>query len=234
MNIVAVIPARNEGATIAKVVHVALSHPRIQRVIVSDSASRDDTATQARAAGAEVVRVDIPGKGQAMQAATSRVSDATHFLFLDADLLGLTTESISSILNLLSKADMAIGIQDRGWFINFFTRHLLPWLSGQRIVPRELWDAIPAEMKEGYRVEAALNFFAKKLKMTVRACTLKGVGALLQEEKRSGLLVALRGRYYLITEVLTTLVMVRLRYWQRADTQEKVAHIMRNRVTIGK
>ena len=220
MNIVAVIPARNEAETIAQVVQTALAHPSINRVVVSDSASRDDTGVVAKEAGAEVVRVNEPGKGQAMAAAVNYIEEATHFLFLDADLLGLTVDSISSILDLLKDADMGIGIQDRGWFFNFFSRRIFPWISGQRIVPRELWEAVPIEFKSGYRIEMALNFFARKLKMKVRSCTLGGVGALLQEEKRSGFIEGLKGRYYLVTEVLTTFIIVRLLYyWPNATTK---------------
>lgn len=214
MNIVAVIPARNESETVAGVVSAVLQHPQISRVIVSDSASTDETGAKAKLAGAEVVHVNRPGKGEAMAAATNYVEDATHFLFLDADLLGLTKEGISGIIELLQKADMAIGIQDRGWFINFFTIHVFPWISGQRIVPRDLWDALPIEFKTGYRVEIALNFFARKLGKKVRACTLGGVGALLQEEKRSGVIVGFAGRLQLIIEVVSTIFLVRLLYWQ--------------------
>lgn len=236
MNVVAVIPARNEAETVADVVRSALSHPQIDRVVVSDSASFDDTAKRAKAAGAEVVHVNIPGKGQAMAAATNYINDATHFLFLDADLLGLTTESISQILGLLKKADMGIGIQDRGWFWNFFSRRIFPWISGQRVVPRELWEAIPTEMKEGYRIETALNFFARKLGMKVQTCTLGGVGALLQEEKSSGVVSGLRGRYYLVTEVFTTMLLLRLLYWTdlRKDirAQRELQNAQQERVTI--
>lgn len=214
MNIVAIIPARNESETVAGVIAAVLEHPLISRVVVSDSASIDETGTKAKLAGAEVIRVNRPGKGEAMAAATNYVEDATHFLFLDADLLGLTHEGVSGIINLLQRADMAIGIQDRGWFINFFTINIFPWISGQRVVPRDLWDALPIELKTGYRVEIALNFFARKLGKKVSACTLGGVGALLQEEKRSGVLVGFMGRLQLITEVVSTIFLVRLLYWQ--------------------
>lgn len=213
MNIVAVIPARNEAQTVADVVRTALSHPLISRVVVSDSASSDDTATIARDAGAEVIQVNIPGKGEAMAAAISQITDATHYLFLDADLLGLTTEGISKIMNLIPNAQMGIGIQDRGWFWNLLARNVLPRISGQRIIPKELWDAVPIELKTGYRIELALNFVANKLRMHTLVCTLDGVSALLQEEKKSGVVSGLRGRTRLTKEVFTTFFILRLLYW---------------------
>jgi len=214
MNIVAIIPARNEAETVADVVRVALSHPAISRVVVSDSASTDKTSLRAKEAGAEVVRVNVRGKGEAMSAATNYIKDATHFLFLDADLLNLTKESISSILALLPNADMGIGIQDRGWFFNSLSRRFLPWISGQRVVPRILWDTIPTELKTGYRIELSLNFIARKLGMSLKACTLDGVGALLQEEKKAGVAEGLVGRYDLSTQVISTFFLLRLMYWR--------------------
>ena len=227
MNIVAVIPARNEAQTVTDVVRVALSHPAISRVVVSDSASTDTTGTVARDAGAEVVRVNIPGKGEAMDAAVTYITDATHFLFLDTDLLGLTKDSISKIIQLTERgAHMAIGIQDRGWFWNALSRTVLPRISGQRLVPRELWCAVPTELKTGYRIELALNFVANKLRMKTLVCTLTGVGALLQEEKRSGVVSGLIGRWTLSSQVISTFFILRMLYWSdfRKDIHAQRTH----------
>ena len=213
MNLVCIIPARNEGETIANVVRAVLEHPAIARVVVSDSASTDDTASQARNAGAEVIHMQRPGKAQAMSAAVQYVEDATHFLFLDADLIGFTKDHISQLLTYLQSYDMVIGVQDRNWFANFFARRIFPRISGQRIVPRELWEKVPVEFKVGYRIELALNFFAAHNAMKVAVCTLGGLRALIQERKRSGVAEGVRGRYYLVTEVLTTLVLIRLLYY---------------------
>lgn len=87
MTVYALVPAYNEATTIAAVVRGAAAH--VAEVLVVDDGSTDGTGEAARAAGAEVMRLDRNGgKGTAIRAGLSRVlrSDATHVLFMDGDL----------------------------------------------------------------------------------------------------------------------------------------------------
>lgn len=87
MNVYALIPAYNEGRTVADVVGGTAAH--VAHVLVVDDGSTDDTGEAARAAGAEVMRLDRNGgKGTAVRAGLSRIlaTDATHVLFMDGDL----------------------------------------------------------------------------------------------------------------------------------------------------
>ncbi len=86
MTIAVVIPAYNEAATIAGIVHRA--RRQVETVIVVDDGSRDETAAQAEAAGAVVVRQpDNQGKGaslwRGMQTAVEQGAEAV--ITLDAD-----------------------------------------------------------------------------------------------------------------------------------------------------
>ncbi len=86
MTIALVIPAYNEAATIAGIVHRA--RQQVETVLVIDDGSSDGTATQAESAGARVLRQpDNQGKGAAlwigMQAALT--IGATAVISLDAD-----------------------------------------------------------------------------------------------------------------------------------------------------
>jgi len=83
--IVALIPGYNEGPRIAEVVHGAAVH---LPVVVVDDGSSDDTAAQARAAGATVIEQrPNQGKGAALRAGFRRalVDGADAVLTLDAD-----------------------------------------------------------------------------------------------------------------------------------------------------
>jgi glycosyltransferase involved in cell wall biosynthesis len=83
--IVALIPGYNEGPRIAEVVRGAAAH---LPVFVVDDGSRDDTAAQARAAGATVLEQrPNQGKGAALRAGFRRALDdgADAVLTLDAD-----------------------------------------------------------------------------------------------------------------------------------------------------
>jgi glycosyltransferase involved in cell wall biosynthesis len=83
--IVAIIPGYNEGPRIGEVVRGAAAH---LPVLVVDDGSRDDTATQARAAGATVIEQrPNQGKGAALRAGFRRAlaDGADAALTLDAD-----------------------------------------------------------------------------------------------------------------------------------------------------
>ncbi|HTV03367.1 MAG TPA: glycosyltransferase family 2 protein [Luteitalea sp.] len=87
MKVVALVPAHDEGRSIAAVVGGALAH--VAQVIVIDDGSSDGTAEIAAAAGADVITLARnEGKGTAIRTGLASVlaGDATHVLFMDGDL----------------------------------------------------------------------------------------------------------------------------------------------------
>jgi glycosyltransferase involved in cell wall biosynthesis len=94
MRSAAVIPAFNEGNSIAAVVMGV--RPFVDRMIVVDDGSRDETAERARAAGADVIVHNANrGKGHAVRSGLARVfeGDFTHVLLLDGDMQHLPAEA---------------------------------------------------------------------------------------------------------------------------------------------
>ncbi len=112
------IPARDEGSTVGSVVRAVVQpflsghggNGLVDEVIVLDDGSRDDTADQARDAGARVVTGagGAGGKGQAMAAALeASVGDVV--VFLDADVANTTPAFVSGLLGpLLTTEDIAL------------------------------------------------------------------------------------------------------------------------------
>jgi glycosyltransferase involved in cell wall biosynthesis len=91
---VAIVPAYNEGDTIADV--VAGIREVVARVVVVDDGSVDYTSERARAAGADVVRhLSNAGKGRAVRTGLKHVlsGDFTHVLLLDGDMQHLPKEA---------------------------------------------------------------------------------------------------------------------------------------------
>jgi glycosyltransferase involved in cell wall biosynthesis len=98
--VAAIIPAKDEGDRIAATVRAVRGIPEVDLVVVVDDGSRDDTAEQARDAGASVVRhARNRGKAAAMttgagyvarhEAVEGRVGgtdDRRPLLFVDGDL----------------------------------------------------------------------------------------------------------------------------------------------------
>lgn len=85
----AIIPAHNEAGTIGAVVEGVKAFG-LQRILVVDDGSEDDTAEVARRAGAEVLSLSKGqggGKGQALRAGIRHLEQDTfdYYVFLDGD-----------------------------------------------------------------------------------------------------------------------------------------------------
>lgn len=95
------IPARDEGATVAGVVNVAINLVElglVDEVVVVDDGSRDSTATSAAAAGARVIRsTEGPGKGQALRSAVEATS-GDILVFVDADVTNFGARFIIELI----------------------------------------------------------------------------------------------------------------------------------------
>ena len=123
-----VVPAKNEGGTIADIVAGIRSvlveqSGLVDELVVMDSDSSDDTGKLAQAAGAVVhatraVRPDLgshPGKGEALWKAQF-VTSGDVLVFIDADLTGWGTHFVTGLLGpLLTTSHTALvkGFYDR-------------------------------------------------------------------------------------------------------------------------
>lgn len=182
--VAAVIPARNEAPTVGDVVRAALASDVVDKVIVVDNGSDDDTARVAKEAGAAVVECLDQGKGQAMAEGVA-ASDADIIVFLDADLIGLRPDHVERLV--LAVLDdhvaMACGLFDRGPVANRIFLQSLPILTGQRAMRRELFEVLDPEDVRGYKVEAALNSLCHELGVEREAFVLDGLWHRTKEEK---------------------------------------------------
>ena len=121
------IPARDEGSTVGSVVRAVVQpflaghggNGLVDEVIVLDDGSRDDTAEQARDAGASVVAGPggAGGKGQAMAAALA-ASTGDVVAFLDADVANTTPAFVTGLLGPLLTTDHVALVK------GFYTRPL--------------------------------------------------------------------------------------------------------------
>ena len=80
-----VIPARNEGETVSKVITAFINMPCVEEVVVVDTASWDDTASVAAEAGARVIEEPEPGMGRALKTGFA-AAKCPWVMKVDADL----------------------------------------------------------------------------------------------------------------------------------------------------
>lgn len=177
MDIAVLIPAHKEAERIGLTVQAALEVPGVTRAVVVDDGSEDETANLAEAAGAKVVRLVFNvGKGAALEAGASRVSDADFVVLLDGDLAETAGEAAALLAPVLDgEADMSIAAFPRpaGKAGFGLVKRLARWgisrmgggfdarspLSGQRAMTAACFEAV-RPFATGYGVEVALTIRA--------------------------------------------------------------------------
>jgi glycosyltransferase involved in cell wall biosynthesis len=209
----AVVPARNEGLTVADVVEACHGCAYVREVIVVDDGSDDDTAERAMAAGAKVVRRDSDGsKAHAMEAGVE-ATDADSILFVDADCLGLTSAHLDAICRPFCerRAVMSLGTFDYGVWNWFVLR--LPPTTGERIIPRWVFDAVHPDKREGYTIEIMLNAVIGEGRLPTTARVMKGVSHRTKRDK-FGPVEGWRRTWEMFFDLVRLVRQVRVRaYW---------------------
>lgn len=174
MIVVAVIPAYNSGDRIAATVAATSAIRGVTRVLVVDDGSTDDTVSNARAAGAEVlVLPGNRGKGGAVAAGIAVSPDAEVFLLVDADLQETAGETERVLAPVLAdECDLAIAVLPsaggRGGFgtVKNLARRGIERacgyrtaapLSGQRAVRAHLVRDLPSSERFGLEVAMTID-----------------------------------------------------------------------------
>jgi glycosyltransferase involved in cell wall biosynthesis len=110
MLVAVIIPALNEAECIGELVHETQSQKLVERVIVVDNGSTDDTGRVAERAGATVVQEPRRGYGAACWAGVQAAEGAEIIAFMDADGSFLPQELPCLLKPLLAgEADLVLG-----------------------------------------------------------------------------------------------------------------------------
>lgn len=178
------IPCRDEGLTIARVVEQFQEKLPEADIYVYDNRSTDDTVAQAKEAGAIVRYEPLPGKGNVVRRMFADI-DADIYILVDGD----NTYEVDAIHHLIDKLlnnhlDMVVGArrsaaQDKqayrlghrsgnlfltGVVKLLFGAQLKDMLSGYRVFSRRFVKSFPA-LSSGFEIETELTVHTLELKL---------------------------------------------------------------------
>lgn len=210
-----IVPAFNEGARIAQVLNAIKGASHISEIIVVNDGSIDNTSSEAKnVEGVHVIDlVKNVGKGGAMAAGVAS-TNAQIIAFVDADLEGLRAEHVDQIIKpiLRDECDMCVGVFRGGKIGSNAAMAVASFLSGQRAIKREFFEAIPYIGELRYGVEVAITDAMRKRKARVKRVVLRGVSNCYKEEKL-GLVKGIQARTKMYRDIREA--MVRSRKKQR-------------------
>lgn len=203
MRCVVIIPAFNEEKTVGAVVAAAKQCALVAEVVVVSDGSKDRTAKVAAAAGATVIALpENRGKGGAMQAGFASVP-GDIYLFLDGDLIGLTKEHVTLLLEpiVAGRVEVTLGLFGKGRLATDLAQKIAPFLSGQRALSRRVLSQVPDFSTAGWGVEVVVNRHLQGAGVPVAEILLHNVTQVMKEEK-SGLVRGVMSRLRMYWQIL--------------------------------
>ena len=167
-----IMPAYNEESRILNVLNVVIGHPLIDEIIVIDDGSVDGTRKIIRNLKGVTLLVHEKNHGKS-KAVHTGITNATgeFILMLDTDLIGLTRDDITKLLEPVvnGKADFSISLRGKNT-PKFWIRIGLDYLSGERVFKKELLVGRLEKLLKlrGYGLEVFLNRIVIKNKCSIK------------------------------------------------------------------
>jgi len=219
--ITVLIPAHNEAPRLPRVLKAVYKIKWVDEIVVIDSHSQDETRDVARRFPVDVICLDSDkGKGAALAEGIRLKKDSDIYIFLDADLIGLTEEHLLALVNPLLENQslvMTIGVFEEGRRWGDLAQKLFPILNGMRGVRGEWVRNLPDFSWTRFGVEVYLTKLAQESKANIKFLPLTGLAHYHKEEKY-GPFLGFYHRIRMYMEIMQTLFL----YRKRIETYPKL------------
>ncbi len=173
-----IIPAYNEGLRIEAVLRVVYGHPLIDEIIVVDDASKDNTQSIVKKFPDIRLIVNKENKGKSYSVATGIIeSSGDYILMLDADLHGLRSEDITSLVDPVKEGKVDVSMSIRKNAPAWMKLIKVDLMTGERVFPKSMITSRIQEMMalRGYALEVFLNRIVIKNKYAIKSVFLINV-----------------------------------------------------------
>ncbi len=201
----AIVPAHNEEPRIGTVLDTLVSSDLFDLVVVVDDGSTDDTWNEILARPVAGIRHPTNlGKAAALQSGLHRVPDSDAVAFIDADLLGLKTEHLESLLEPITENPthlMTVAQFHRARAPVDAVQKWFSILNGQRVLSRRFLNLLPDITPLRFGIEVFMTRYARDLGPGHIQVPWRGVSHVMKEEKY-GLLPGFARRLIMYKEVM--------------------------------
>ena len=209
-----VMAAWNEEPRIGNVLKVVKNHPLIDEIIVIDDGSKDKTSEVAKKYGVRLIQNEQNmGKTLSVKKGIEAAKNELVFL-LDADLNGLTLDDVSRLAEPVLDGEVDWTLSIRGNSVGFMKFAKMDWISGERIVPKELLadPYIWSRSNISYGLETLMNESFLNRKTTFRSVYLPNL-TITHKAEKDGFIKGWTGEFRMFSQMSKVLPIYRI-FWQ--------------------
>lgn len=198
-----IICAYNEAPRIAAVLRVVTGHPLLHEVIVVDDGSTDETAEVVRQFPQVRLVSCAENRGKSFAMATGVAAAEGELLLLDADLSGLSADNIGALAAPVVTGEAAVSISLRRNSLPIFRAIGLDFVSGERVLRRELLGEVLEEIRglPRFGIEVFMNRRIIAQQLTIAVIRWPQVSQLRKTEKL-GFWKGIRAEWRMIADLL--------------------------------
>jgi glycosyltransferase involved in cell wall biosynthesis len=221
-----VIAAYNEEKGIGTVLKAVSGHPMITEVIVVDDGSKDRTAEIVRQFPGVKLIIHPVNKGKTLTVADGiAAAQGDYICALDADLIGITEESVTRLIRPVTEGLATVSISLRENCPWFYRPFHLDYISGERVYPKHLLsDHLDAMRKlPKFGLEVFMNQLIIKQQLPIAIVYLPNVVSPLKYSK-AGFFAGLKGDIGMIRDIFKTVSL--------KECFSEIFHLMKLRVVI--